>query len=108
MHKKRVFMKQSAKSIILVILSVALCPIALFEYFVLFWYWAGAGIFMLISVPVLFSVFLLPQLFFCIKCKEKKMLRVFLIYSMVLLTPVLAVSASYLLAWLCGVQVVVW
>ena len=100
-------MKQSTKNIVLIILSVILFPIALFEYFLLFWYWAGDGIFMLISVPVFFGAFLLPQLLFCIKAKEKKILRIFLIYSMVLLTPVLAVCASYLLAWLCGVTVVV-
>lgn len=49
-------MKQKTINIILYIVSV---PIALFEYFVLFWFWSGDGVFTLILTPLTFITYLI-------------------------------------------------
>lgn len=91
-----------------IILSILFAPLALIEYFVLLWFWAGDGAFMLVSVPVFFLLFLFGQLYFYKRCKEKRFIQKLLVYSMVFITPILAVFGSYAFAWLCGVEIVIW
>ena len=98
---------KTTKFVFLIISSVILAPIALLEYFTLFWFWCGDGAYMMIAVPAFFIACLLPQLFLFARNKESQILRTVLIYTMIFLAPVLAVCGSYLLAWICGIQITI-
>lgn len=96
---------KTTKLVFLIVLSILLAPIALLEYFSLFWFWCGDGVYMIIAVPVYFIAFFLPQLFLFARNKENQILRTVLIYTMIFLTPVLAVCGAYLMAWICGIRI---
>ncbi len=87
------------------ILNIALVPIIAFEYFCLIWFWSGDGWFNLIFVPVFFTAIAAILLLFRRKYKNNRAINLGLIYSTILLTPILAVGFTYLLAFICQIQI---
>lgn len=96
------------KRILLIVCHIILAPVVLLEYLILFWFWFGDGLYMLVAVPVLFVVFVLVQEYFRSKFRENRIVDIALRYGMGLASPVFAVCFAYLLAWICGIQISVW
>lgn len=105
-------MKHTAKEKLMkalkIMLHILLIPIAMVEYFCAFWLWAGDGTFTTIAVPVFCAVFLIAQWFICKRFKEKRWVQQIMPYSMVLLTPVLAMLACHIAAWICRYEIVIY
>ncbi len=104
-------MKRTAKEKLLkalkIILHILLIPIVVVEYFVTYWFWGGDGMFMLISMPVFFVIFLIAQQLIRKRLREKRWVQQIMPYSMVLLTPVLATLACHIAAWICRYEIVI-
>lgn len=101
-------MKISSKKLLLILLSVVLSPVVLFAYFALLWFWAGDGVFMLISVPIFFAALLFLQILLYKRIpKQRHGIQILSIYCMILATPILTTLVSYALAWLCGIQLTI-
>jgi len=100
--------REKCFSVLLWIVNVLMIPILLMEYFGLFWWWAGDGLFMLISVPTFFVLFLGAQGFVWKKICEKHRVRKRLIYGIAAAaTPMMTVWACYALAWIVRYEIVI-
>ncbi len=79
---------------------ILLFPVVVFEYFVLFWFWGGAGAFNFFATPVAFVLYMAGFVFAAGKASLGKSLKVFALVFVPLLT-IITVCAA---ARLCGVE----
>jgi len=95
------------KKILSVLIWAIKAPIILFEYFAMFWFWGGDGTYMLVAIPVCFIVLFLLHNYLMKKYNNKSKIKKSLISSRVLLTPILSVLITYLIAKIVGIQVAI-
>ena len=92
------------KRAIMFLLHIPLVVFALFEYFMFMWFWGGDGAFAFFGCGISFIIYLALHIFAFIKMKEK--FKKFIIYSAIILTPILSVITIYLiLAPLLGITI---
>ena len=91
--------------LVYLLLWVLKAPSILFEYFALFWFWGGDGVFTFISIPVNYIVYCILQIFILKKYKENIRVKKVLINSIVFITPVLSVATSYLIAKIFNIEI---
>lgn len=80
-------------------------PILLYEYFVLFWFWGGDGVFTLVSTPIAFIAYLMGVKYL----KRKIILKNTLIFkiSAAISLPVLTMLTVWLIAWFLKIDIVI-
>ncbi|MGE5607112.1 MAG: hypothetical protein ACM3YE_15660 [Bacteroidota bacterium] len=88
-----------------ILLLIAKILIVSFEYFVLYRIWAENGLFFKITIPLAFIGFLILQILLFRKCKEKSPLRRALLSSMIIGTPIISYTTTFLLAQLFQIKV---
>ena len=88
-----------------VVLYVVFVPIALFEYFILFWFWGGAGVFNLILTPAVFVTCMITVMYFKKRIKLKKFSALYVKIFSVLILPVLTIAIVWLSAILLGINI---
>lgn len=93
--------------LILVICIVLAIPAALFEYFVLFWFWGGDGIFTFIGVPIVFILCIGLHILLINKYGDIMLLNRILKFSLVLSTPVISMAMVWLFAKIFGVDITI-
>lgn len=98
-------MKHKIANIVLYAVSV---PVALFEYFVLVWFWSGAGIFNLILTPLIFIIYLIIIMYLKKKCKIRNLLLLHTKLFTTLILPLLTIITVWLFAFLLGIKIIIW
>ena len=98
-------MKQKS---IRIILSIVFAPVILYEYFVFLWFWTGADIFNLISTPLIFVIYIMALILFKKKIKAKSSLSIFFKILLVIVLPILTMVTVRGLAFLFGINIVIW
>ncbi len=92
------------KKAIIFLLHIPLTALVLFEYFAFMWFWSGDGSFAFFGCGISFIIYLTLHIFAWHKASDK--FRKLVLYSAVILTPILSVVTVYLvLAPLFGVQI---
>ncbi len=97
-------MKPRAMSIILLLIAL---PIMLFEYFVLFWFWGGAGIFNFFTTPIVFAVYLVGLVHLKKKLRVEPLINMVIKILLTAIVPILTIATVWLLALLFGIDVVI-
>ena len=96
------------KKTVLFLCKLLAIPVLLFEYTVFLWFIFGGDLFTLLSGIAFFLFFMTILLFLRMKTKHKDGIRKKTIaYGMIFVPPFLAVSASYLFAWLFDIPIAV-
>ncbi len=93
--------------IINILLYIAIVPIVLYEYFVLFWFWGGADTFNFILTPVIFAIYLIAILYLKKKIKVKSSLDLLVKLFYVLILPILTIVTVWLFALLFGINIII-
>lgn len=93
------------KKTILILLHILLAPIVVIEYMAFLWMWAGDGVFMLVSVPIFFLIFLGIHGILIYRFKNNKLTKAILIHSCLLITPLISAGCSLLLADALGMAI---
>lgn len=93
--------------LILVICIVLAIPAALFEYFVLFLFWGGDGIFTLIGIPIVFILCIGLHILLIKKYSDIMLLNRILKFSLVLSTPVISMAIVWLFAKIFRVDITI-
>lgn len=93
--------------IILTILTILSVPLALFEYFVLFWFWGGDGRFAFFTTPICFLFYMGAIIFLIKRNKEIMWLCTVLKFAAVLVTPILTMVTVWLLAAILGISITI-
>ena len=102
----RILAKGSAemKKVLLFLLHIPLAQFILFEYFVFLWLWGGDGAFAFFGCGISFIVYLALHIFAYFKVQTK--FKRIIIYSAIILTPILSVVTIYfILAPLLGISI---
>lgn len=89
-----------------IIAVIILTPVALFEYFVLFWFWGGDGTFTFFATPIAFGIYLWLQIQIS-KKYESVAAKNICKFSMVLVTPMLAAFTVWCLAKILGIDITI-
>lgn len=87
------------------VLYVVFVPVALLEYFILFWFWGGADVFNLIITPAAFAVCLITVMYVMKRIKVKKSSVLYVKIFSVLILPVLTIAIVWLSAVLLGINI---
>lgn len=95
------------RQIINIILCVAIVPIVLFEYFVLFWFWGGADAFNFISTPIIFVIYLIAIMYLKKKINVKSSLTLLVRIFSVVILPVLTILTVWIFALLLGINILI-
>lgn len=95
------------QQIINIILCVAIVPIVLFEYFVLFWFWGGADAFNFISTPIIFVIYLIAIMYLKKKINVKNSLTLLVRIVSVVILPVLTILTVWIFALLLGINILI-
>lgn len=98
-------MNPTIKRLLIILVHILLFPVVFIEYFGLLWFWLGDGTYMFFAVPIFFTVFVILQLYLRRRFQDKPLLYTTLKYSILLLTPILAMFSSYHLANILGIQI---
>ena len=93
--------------IVITLIAILLLPVAIYEYFVFLWYWGGDGLFTLIAVPILYSLFMFIQSRIFKRYKENVLISTIGYFTKVLITPVLTVATLYLIAWIFKIDIII-
>lgn len=93
------------KRIIIILLYALLAPIVSIEYIAFLWVWSGDGVFMLVTVPIFFLLFLCIHGILIYKFKNNKLTKAILIHSCFLFTPLISAGCSFLLADALGIAI---
>ena len=133
-------MNSTIKTFLFILINILLCPLIIFEYILLFWFWAGNGTFLLISIPCFYISYCLAQFLlyvkkrrwahppsiqhqlknkppcptdfgaisYKVKNRNKKIFKILLLYTIIILTPILAVISSFALAAICDISVFIY
>ena len=88
-----------------VVLYVVFVPVALFEYFILFWFWGGADVFNLILTPAVFAACMITVMYVMKRIKVKKSSVLYVKIFSVLILPVLTIAIVWLSAVLLGINI---
>ena len=92
------------KRAMIFLLHVSLAIFTLIEYFMFIWFWGGDGEFAFFGCGISFIIYLVLHIFAYFKVNEK--FKKVIIYSAIILTPILSVITIYLiLAPLLGVSI---
>ena len=92
------------KKAIIVLLHIPLAIFLMVEYFMFMWFWCGDGEFAYFGCGISFMIYLALHVFAFLKANNK--FKKFIIYSAILLTPILSVLTIYLiLAPLLGISI---
>ena len=92
------------RKVIIFLLHIPLAIFTFIEYFMFMWFWGGDGAFAYFGCGISFIIYLLLHIFAYFKVNEK--LKKVIIYSAIILTPILSVITIYLiLAPLLGVSI---
>jgi len=92
------------KKTILFLLHIPLAIFIMVEYFMFMWFWGGDGAFAFLGCGISFIIYLALHIFayFKVQLKFKKII----IYSAIILTPILSVITIYMiLAPLLGISI---
>lgn len=87
-----------------IVLSI---PVALLEYFVLFWFWSGDGTFTLVATPIAFITYFVIQICLMKKISNYTTIQTVLKFTMILLTPLLSMLTVWLIAKACGGVIII-
>ena len=90
-----------------IIFLVLSAPFFVFEYFCLFWFWGGDGLFALVAVPVIYVITIISHLMILRKFKHVDHIQKALILSAIFITPILTGAILFLLAYLFSVQIMI-
>ena len=91
------------------VLYVVFVPVALLEYFILFWFWGGADVFNLILTPAVFAACMITVMYVMKRIKVKKSSVLYVKIFSVLILPVLTIAIVWLSAVLLGINIhVLW
>ena len=92
------------KSTIIFLLHIPLAIFTLIEYFMFLWFWGGDGVFTFFGCGISFIVYLALHIFAYFKFQQK--FKKLIVYSAIILTPILSVITIYLiLAPLLGITI---
>ena len=91
--------------IVNIALYVVFVPIALFEYFILFWVLGGADVFNFILTPAAFVACLIALMYIKKRIKVKKFSALYVKIFSVLILPVLTIAIVWLSAILLGINI---
>ena len=92
------------KRAIIFLLHIPLAIFLLVEYFVFMWFWGGDGEFAFFGCGISFIIYLVLHIFAYFKANGK--FKKVIIYSAIILTPILSVITIYfILAPLLGVSI---
>ncbi len=92
------------KKVILFLLHIPLAIFLMVEYFVFMWFWGGDGAFAFFGCGISYIIYLALHIFAFFKLENKY--KKFIIYSAIILTPILSVVTIYLiLAPLLGISI---
>lgn len=97
-------MKQQIINIILCVVTV---PIVIFEYFVLVWFWGGAGVFNFISTPIIFVIYLIAIMYLKEKINVKSSVALLVKIFSVVILPVLTIFTAWVFALLLGINILI-
>lgn len=100
-------MRPNVKRALFIAWRILLLPVALLEYFATLWFWWGDGRFTLLAMPIFAAFFLAVQWLLYRKYRNNHLIRNVLVYSMIFITPLLAVGSTELLAALCGISITI-
>lgn len=87
------------------VLYVVFVPVALLEYFILFWFWGGADVFNLIITPAAFAACMITAMYVMKRIKVKKSSVLYVKIFSVLILPVLTIAIVWLSAVLLGINI---
>ena len=91
------------KKLMMVLLHILLTVFVAFEYFVFLWLWSGDGLFTLLGCGISYMVYFALHIMAICKAPDKYKI---IIYSAVILTPILSVATVYcLLAPMFGISI---
>ena len=93
--------------VLLIIAIIVSIPIALFEYLVLFWFWGGDGSFTFFVTPIALAIAIIVQVLLIKKFYKKSLLCTFLKFSVVLLSPFLAMLSVWLIGKIFGINITI-
>ena len=88
-----------------VLIWVLKAPFIFLEYFVLFWFWSGDGVFTLIVIPSCLIVFCSTQLWLLRKYGQNIKVKKVIVNSIIFITPVVCIAITYLMAKLAGIDI---
>ncbi len=92
------------KRAIILLLHIPLAIFTLIEYFMFMWFWGGDGAFAFFGCGISFIVYLALHIFAYFKFQHK--FKKLIVYSAIILTPILSVITIYLiLAPLLGMTI---
>ncbi len=92
------------KKAIIFLLHIPLAIFIVVEYFMFMWFWGGDGAFAFFGCGISYIIYLALHIFAFFKLENKY--KKFIIYSAIILTPILSVVTIYLiLAPLLGVSI---
>ena len=92
------------KKVILFLLHIPLAIFLMVEYFMFMWLWGGDGAFAFFGCGISYIIYLALHIFAFFKVENKY--KKFIIYSAIILTPILSVVTIYLLvAPLLGISI---
>ncbi len=92
------------KKAIIFLLHIPLAIFIVVEYFMFMWFWGGDGAFAFFGCGISYIIYLALHIFAFLKLENKY--KKFIIYSAIILTPILSVVTIYLiLAPLLGISI---
>ena len=92
------------KKVIMFLLHIPLAVFVMYEYFMFMWLWGGDGAFAFFGCGISFIIYLTLHIFIYFKSGNK--FKKIIIYSAVILTPIISVVTIYLiLAPLLGINI---